>query len=506
MKVRSAPLSSRSALQHLVQACSQFPGFFSALGLILGFACMVVTASVSLLSQQMLANAAYATGLNNYGSVTRRALGKAASNVLNGFVFVYTYGCVVGAFVFLEQLGPQLCWSLGLPAFLSEDKTGQNLIMLLCIPLSPLCALRSLASLRYATALSVCALVIVAVMVFMIAPQNYSEMTRHHEREHTGDADALSLLWVLSPHVDKWETVPQVLAFSFYAFCCHVSLFAKYRELDDPSARRVNKALVRSVALEATIYSLIGACGFLSFGSPCAEEVPKNKWPSCTPVNVLASPRFGGASGVTARLCMLVAIFVAIPVNVHAGREILDEHTIKKVMRKRLRKEQMQEQQEESGSHAQSTSHEATPNRNRQSAADDTLDNIILHDETPILWHVTASLMYLYMTCLTAIVYSNISSILGVIGGGCAVSFMFTFPTMATLSLYFRRIVTADGPVRRGILGRRSDPGTPQIGRFLGVTKRGVITAAIITGPCILMGYTSAILSLKNIIVSISSA
>merc|ERR1712060_116371 len=116
------------------------------------------------------------------------------------------------------------------------------------------------------------------------------------------EAISLPLNWWLQPHIHHWQTPFNVIAICFYCFSCHVNLFAKYRDMESPTSKRVNKALVMAVALETLLYLLIGICGFLAFGGPCMEEVPSTTWPSCTPVNFLTSGRFDGVMGIFARV------------------------------------------------------------------------------------------------------------------------------------------------------------------------------------------------------------
>jgi len=259
------------------------------------------------------------------------------------------------------------------------------------------------------------------------------------------------------------------MSICFYSFCCHVNLFAKYRELDEPSSRRVNKVLYRSVGLEVVVYTLVGVCGFLALGPPCENEVPKTQWPSCTPINVLASPRFAGADGIVARIAMIITLLVCIPLNLNAGREVLDQR-IFKLDRGDTRAMPMLPSP--TGSPGPSTT------------------DLVQREQTPLVWHLGVSLSFLYLAALIAIVYQHINVILSILGGGCAVTFMFTLPILATLFLYF------------GIasLGSNAPPGTPQIGRFLGVTASGVVLSTFLTGLCICVGYLSAGLAVVDLV------
>jgi len=243
--------------------------------------------------------------------------------------------------------------------------------------------------------------------------------------------------------------------------------------MDDPCARRVRKVLVRAVALEVIVYSLVGVCGFLALGPPCVDSVPGASWPSCTPTNMIASPRVTGTWGVIARVAMLITLCVCIPMNLAAGRSVLNQRLF------------------------------PAENDPAAAAADDETqsghpDVAMSPTDTPLWYHLLVSVGFLVAAAAIAVVYAHISVILGILGGGCAVTFMFTVPLIATLMLYHHRWEFR-GERRRGSLGDRALPGTPRIGNFLGVTRRGVYAASSVMLVCVLLGYISAVVSVAAI-------
>jgi amino acid permease len=426
------------------------PWVFSELGIVLAVFVLFSAGFASLLSQQLLANAAYATGLDSFASITTSALGERTAAALDVIIFIYTFGSCVGYFVFIEEFGPELCVSLGLPTWID----GKVLVIAFAIcPLTPLCALRSLATLRYATLFSVAALVVVALTIVFVTPSKAEELGRRE--------GSRSLQWWLQPHLSSWTSFPSALAICFYSYCCHVNLFAKYRELDAPTAHRVSKVLVRSVVLEAVVYVFVGVCGFLAFGEACHEDVPATAWPSCTPVNVLASKRFDSLPGTVARVAMIITLLVCIPLNLSAGREVLCSRFFAEV---------------ESPSFILPPEGATSITETRRPSHDGSVPRVSL------VWHLFLSMGYLYLAGFVAIVYAHINTILSILGGGCAVTFMFTIPMAATLALYGR----GEFPAR---------PGVAQIGRFFGVTKYGVLCGTIILCTCIGLGYLSAVLA-----------
>eukprot|EP00927_Polykrikos_kofoidii_P003898 TRINITY_DN11564_c0_g1_i1.p1 TRINITY_DN11564_c0_g1~~TRINITY_DN11564_c0_g1_i1.p1 ORF type:complete len:517 (+),score=66.66 TRINITY_DN11564_c0_g1_i1:83-1552(+) len=417
------------------------PWVFAVLGLPLGVLVLVSAGTASLISQRILANAAYATKLDDYAAIIAHSLGNSMGILLDVIMFIYTLGSVIGYFVFIEQFGPPLADSLNLPKDFQDPK--RMVIVFTIFPVLPMAILRSLSALRYATMVNVASLIVVAVTVCVMCPSRLGEMTEKEEYPLAED-------WWYTPVVRAWTDIPQAFAYCFYSFSCHVNLFQKYRELDSPNSKRVKKVLDRAVFLEMGVYIVVGTCGYLSLGPPCEESVPTTAWPSCTPVNILSSPRFSGPGGVIARIAMLVALLICVPVNILAGRAV----PLSRIFGER---------QTEYG---------------------------------PIL---LVSLIFLGLSSFVAIIFSQIQVILGVLGGGCASTFMFTYPALTMLALYFfapapaqREPSPVPCPSPRGTFGDRRSAGADQIGNFLGVTQLGVILACVLLVPCIVLGYISA--------------
>jgi amino acid permease len=459
------------------------PWLFGQLGIVLGLAVIAFGGFASLLSQRLLVNAAYATGLSTYTDITNHALGKKASIALEAIVCCSAFGAVVSYFVFLGQFVPELCKDLHLPKFLVSSGGGKFWvsIILAIFPSTPLCCLRSLASLSYATLLSIASLSVVCIIIVCTFASMHEELIDHETSLNINE----KYYW-LKPHISDWKIIPACIAVSFFSFCCHLNFFAKYRELDSPTSSRVQKVLYRAVYLEGIIYAFVGICGNLALGEPCTVEQPEHAWPSCTPVNILASPRFNGTVGIITRVCMLLTLCVSIPLNHAAGREILEARILA-----------WQGQTSILDSSPSSPSSQTTalslssPSSNAGSVAKPRLSTFS---------HLTLSSLYLWLAVITAITFDDLKAVLGILGGFCSVSFMFTVPAAISLVLYFGRAQMPDGSFRHGISGDRRLEGTDQIGSFWGVTKTGVILACILLGNCIFFGYTAASFEVAHLI------
>jgi amino acid permease len=425
------------------------PWVFGELGLGMGLVLLSFGGWMSLLSQRLLVNASWATGVESFGGISVKMLGKWPSVGVDVCLFMQCIGATVSYFVFLSQIIPEMSQSLGGPEWLSSHETGgRNAILMIAIfPATPLSCLRTTAKLRYASMASTASLFLVAFLIMINMPFRITELLDQDE------SSTYTLGWWVMPHIKKWQTVPVAASISFFSFNCHCNLFGKYRELENPTPKRVDKVLSRAVGIETFVYIAVGLCGYLSLGGTCSVDVPDAGSPSCTPINILASPRFGGVFGTIARICMLVTLNVSIPMHVAGGRDLFEEW-IRKF----------------TGAAAPASG--AGP-------------------QLSLATHLVFCLGFLYLAAFTAYMYPELKSILSILGGYCCATFMFTVPMAVTLVLCFgRQRIGADRVLN----------GAKQIGTFWGVTPLGSIMAAVACMVCITFGYTSASLSLATML------
>merc|ERR1712078_516737 len=106
----------------------------------------------------------------------------------------------------------------------------------------------------------------VAALIVGIMPLEHSELM--HDQ-----GASLTASWWFQPHMSNWQTFPKAMSICFFSYCCHVNLFATYRDLDEPTSRRVYKVLIKSVVLQFVVFALVGLGGFLALGPPCDDHI-----------------------------------------------------------------------------------------------------------------------------------------------------------------------------------------------------------------------------------------
>jgi amino acid permease len=369
--------SQRASMLNLVTTAFgsgmlSLPWAFAQTGLILSLFLLAVAGFVSYLSLKMLANSGYATAKKNYTDVVDTVLGPRVSFALQVLLLVYAVGSVIGYYIFIGSAGPQVLVSLNLvqlpegppdapDVVAAMDKIRMwFLIGVSIFPIAPMSMVRRISSFRYLAIFSISAMVTVTLFVVGSAPRLIWKRTDLEIGETL--FGRLTLQRFLSS-----------CSIMIYSYCCHLNMFASSFEMHDPSPRRVEKILRRSCTMEFAVYAVVGVCGSLSWGS-LTPSVITSSYPSDDPMATFA------------RLCVVFALLVCVPVNVYSARGVV---------------------------------YDRTPPESEASTG----------------FHVGLTLFLVVLCCSVAIVLQSIVDVLGFLGGGCAVTFMFVLPSICTYKL-----------------------------------------------------------------------
>merc|ERR1712150_203084 len=179
-------------------------------------------------------------------------------------------------------------------------------------------------------------------------------------------------------------------------------------------------------------------------GGPPCEHIPTTAWPSCTPQNVLASPRFYDIAGTIAQGCMLVIVMSSIVLNLGAGRraffQLLDRCC-----------------KQDSPALLDSNA-VATPSGSPVSPS---IGN-------SMLWHILVTVFSVAAVMYCGIVVNSLEAVLSILGGFCVATYGSTIPLLATWWLRSGASASAQA-----------------------VSSRTFIVIAILMISCSLVGYFS---------------
>lgn len=462
---RMSPGSQRASTFGLVStslgsALLSTPFVFAKLGLALGSAILIFTGVATGLSLQVLAHAADATSGGTYGGMVKKSIGGSAAMVADVIFMIYGFFTALGCYIFLKQLIPQFGKNIGLPESLfSSDLALLGVLTL--FPIAPLCLVKTLSALRYISLLSVISSVITIIVLCVVMPIKHAEFIDHISHAPAGSAESLpSNFWWFPSSKQPWvPEVPLALAICLFALTNHVNLFTTRSELSQPEPRRLSKVIARASIFQTFIYWLFGVACFLALGPPCDDTVPSQAWPSCTPVNALASPRFLDAAGTVAQGCMVIIVIASIVLNLGAGRRA----GFQLLGRWQSRGSEPGESQ---GVHRSLE----TPLRSGSASS-------ACSESTTC--HVVSTLSSVFVIMLAGAYLNSIEDVLSILGGFCVASYGFVIPLLAMLCL--RSTNSADLP-----------PGSPMPAHAMRTQPRcKCLLTTVVLALCGLIGYAN---------------
>jgi len=369
------PGAQRASLINLVMTAMgsgvlALPWAFSKCGLPLGTVMLGVGAMASYQSLKLLANSGYATTKTNYSAVVESVLGPTLSAILQFILFFYAMGACISFFVFVGVIIPAVVEGLDGPQMLKNRTTA--LLVVAVFPVLPMAYVRRIGTFRYLSIFSIAC--IVGVIAFIISMSPFEALSHHVDMEFILKGELFST----SPSgaIRTWLSSCSIMIFSY---CCHLNMFSTSFEMNDPTPRRVNKILARSVTIEFLIYLLVGAGGALSFGN------------KTDPVILANYPKHHVWHANIARCGVILALLVCIPVNLFAARGVLYD-----ALASRIEKADWQ---------------------------------------PSFSLHVFLSTILVGLCVTVAIFEEDIVCIIGILGGGGAVTFMFVLPMLTARNL-----------------------------------------------------------------------
>ena len=122
--------------------------------------------------------------------------------------------------------------------------------------LFPLCRLKTISRMRYASTFGILSLFLVIFIVFIECPFFYN----HNVVKGGQQINVMDI----SPGFGKEMQFLQSISTIIYAFACHVGVFPVLNSLRNPTRKRVQKVFRRATLLDIVCYLIIGFSGYLS--------------------------------------------------------------------------------------------------------------------------------------------------------------------------------------------------------------------------------------------------
>ena len=266
--------------------CLSLPGRMANSGIFLHLIIMFITASVAYLSIVTIARTAEKYNTYAFSDLIAKSLGHRWGVLIDFIIIIYIYGTVIGYQILVGEFVPSILGSLTLHGNFTIERDVAMIIINAAI-IIPLGMLRNLSALRFASIVSVVALVMIAIILMAELP-----FFNHHYNElHYFDFN----LNIFSSY-----------AVTLYSFVCHCNVPIVHNELINRSVKRMSKAALRAILIVLCGYIVIAIFGYLS--------VPKD-----TPSIIILRDTPPGIHKdwvmVVARVIFTVTIIFAIPIN-----------------------------------------------------------------------------------------------------------------------------------------------------------------------------------------------
>ena len=124
------------------------------------------------------------------------------------------------------------------------------------IILFPLCRLKTISKMRYASTFGIISLFLLIFIVLIECPFFY----KHNVTEGNQKINLMNI----RPGFGKDLQFLQSISTIIYAFACHVGVFPVLNSLHNPTRKRVQKVFRRATMLDIVCYLIIGISGYLS--------------------------------------------------------------------------------------------------------------------------------------------------------------------------------------------------------------------------------------------------
>ena len=167
------------------------------------------------------------------------------------------------------------------------------------ILITPVCLLKNISKMRFASLFGICALVYAILVVVIQSPWFFLHFLDNHKASDANWFD-------ISQSFDKNLEFFPAMATVFFAFSCHSGAFPVYKTLKNPTEKRANKIFLRSVILDLIINLFISFCGFIT-----APLNPKSLIVFRDNDGVFSNDIFM----IIAKISLALDLFLCIPVN-----------------------------------------------------------------------------------------------------------------------------------------------------------------------------------------------
>ncbi|CAR22048.1 amino acid transporter [Lachancea thermotolerans CBS 6340] len=273
------------------------PYAFRPFGVLLGFGMIAFCGACSLAGLMIQGRVSkYAAERNASFFALAQVTYPQLSVIFDLAIAVKCFGVGVSYLVVVGDLMPRIFATFTSHGLLLSRNLHITLVMLFVV--SPLCFMKRLDSLRYASmvAISSVAYLCVLVLVHYVWPSDEIRELRGHVS--------------LGKPVGSFAALLSCFPIFVFAYTCHHNMFSIVNELRDNSLKGIYKVSIISVALAMSLYLLIGGSGYATFGDNVAGNI------------IMLYPQ--SAATTVGRVAIALLVMLAFPLQCHPARASVD--------------------------------------------------------------------------------------------------------------------------------------------------------------------------------------
>jgi len=284
------------------------PAMYRNTGLALGTIFLVCAAGSALWSMYLLSKCSFRTKCQRYSDAVLQMLGKEWSLVLQFVLIIYVFGALVSYLITLNQFVAQIIASFGFIS-MDESKTWYD-------PTSPnyyhtyiITAILALLAFPVSSIKNLSGLRYLTI--FSVSAIIYIIITVVCQVPFVYSQYKAAAKGDFEVEFFKfsWDSVTGWAVCAF-AYTCHVNVFPVIAELQSPMEKRTNKIFNRCISVETCMYLCMGIAGYLS----CLNDTPDIF------INRVATVGYKDIFMTVGKIAMAFNLLMAIPINLNPCR------------------------------------------------------------------------------------------------------------------------------------------------------------------------------------------
>ena len=254
-----------------------------------------------------------------YSTSVRRIIGKIPAIIIDVILMIYLFGIIIQFNVIIYSLIGRTYYE-----FFGDEKKYKEFddfkkdiwdLLYIKFPLmygltaliSPICLLKDISKMRFASMFGVCALMYSILIIVFETPWFYDHYLKYDYKSNDSSTHAnwFDISMGFTSDLNFFTGIATV----FFVFTCHPGVFPVYKSLKNNTPKRINQVILKSVGLDFIIYLAVAICGFMT--APLSDE----------PLIIYRKKIFDNDIFMTiAKISLALDLYLSIPANLNSLR------------------------------------------------------------------------------------------------------------------------------------------------------------------------------------------